>query len=404
MQIDAFTSLLSNVKPKGAGYMARCPGHDDDDNSLSIDEGDDGRILLKCFAGCAAEDIVTAVGLDMADLFGKEKGARFTPPSTSAQVHQSAKTKDTPYLSVISRGVTIEQYAEAKALPADFLRDQGLSDTKRNKQPAIRIPYTGANGEVLAVRYRINVKGDCFRWKDKAKTHLYGIWRLNEARRAGHVTIVEGESDCHTAWFHSIPAIGVPGASNWNEERDAPHFEGIENIYVVIEPDDGGDAVQKWVATSAIKDRVNIVSLGEHKDISGLHLANPKAFDREWQEALKYSIPFAEVETKAAEAERKAATEACAGLVSEPDILAKFASELEGAGVVGEAKTTKLIYLALTSRFSSRPISLVIKGPSSAGKSFTIEKTLSFFPEDAYYSLTATPGRCRLPPGPGWAP
>ena len=93
MQIDAFTSLLSNVKPKGAGYMARCPGHDDDDNSLSIDEGNDGRILLKCFAGCAAEDIVTAVGLDMADLFGKEKRARFTPRAPAHKCISRQKPK-----------------------------------------------------------------------------------------------------------------------------------------------------------------------------------------------------------------------------------------------------------------------------------------------------------------------
>ena len=37
----------------GAGYSARCPAHDDSNPSLSITEGDDGRALINCQAGCA---------------------------------------------------------------------------------------------------------------------------------------------------------------------------------------------------------------------------------------------------------------------------------------------------------------------------------------------------------------
>ena len=36
-----------------------------------------------------------------------------------------------------------------------------------------------------------------------------------------------------------------------------------------------------------------------------------------------------------------------------------------------------------------RPVSVVVKGPSSGGKSFIVERVLSFFPESAYYALTA---------------
>lgn len=60
---------------------------------------------------------------------------------------------------------------------------------------------------------------------------------------------------------------------------------------------------------------------------------------------------------------------------------------------MGEAKSARLIYLALTSRFFTRPISIVLKGPSSAGKSFTTERVLDFFPDDAFYSLTAMSDR-----------
>ena len=49
--------------------LARCPAHDDKQASLSISIGEDGRILLKCFAGCDTEHVIKALGLEWNDLF-----------------------------------------------------------------------------------------------------------------------------------------------------------------------------------------------------------------------------------------------------------------------------------------------------------------------------------------------
>ena len=51
------------------------------------------------------------------------------------------------------------------------------------------------------------------------------------------------------------------------------------------------------------------------------------------------------------------------------------------------------LYLALTSRFLSRPVSVAVKGPSSGGKSFTVESVLRFFPPEAVYCMTAVSDR-----------
>lgn len=40
------------AKGRGPRWIARCPAHDDSEPSLSIGTGDDGRVLLHCFAGC----------------------------------------------------------------------------------------------------------------------------------------------------------------------------------------------------------------------------------------------------------------------------------------------------------------------------------------------------------------
>lgn len=49
--------------------MARCPAHGDAHQSLSVGIGKDGRVLLKCHAGCTTADIAGAMGLTMKDLF-----------------------------------------------------------------------------------------------------------------------------------------------------------------------------------------------------------------------------------------------------------------------------------------------------------------------------------------------
>lgn len=51
--------------------MCKCPAHEDRGPSLSIREMDDGRVLIYCFAGCGAGDVLAAMGLRMSDLFDK---------------------------------------------------------------------------------------------------------------------------------------------------------------------------------------------------------------------------------------------------------------------------------------------------------------------------------------------
>ena len=166
-----------------------------------------------------------------------------------------------------------------RGLPVNFLKSLGLSQFTYDGKPALRIPYWGAAGEELAVRFRIALEGDRFRWKAGAKPCLYGVNRLADAQKAGMVVLVEGESDCHTLWSHGIPALGIPGATNWREERDAPLLHGVETIYVVVEPDRGGKAVKEWLSRSSIRPRVKLLHLPV-KDPSALHLQDTRRVQR----------------------------------------------------------------------------------------------------------------------------
>jgi DNA primase len=190
----------------------------------------------------------------------------------------------------------------------------------------VRIPYYGPNGDELAVRFRIGLDGDRFRWKSGTKPCLYGLHRLAMVQAAGYVVLVEGESDCHTLWSHGIPALGIPGAANWREDRDARHLDGIEAIYVVVEPDRGGDTVQEWLSRSSIRHRAKLICLPT-KDASALHLEGQKEFARRWQDACLGATPWTAVEAKASAAQRTEAWEKCAALAQKGNIL----DELQGS-------------------------------------------------------------------------
>lgn len=68
-------SRLDNVAKISVGWSARCPAHDDRTNSLSIGQGEDGRALIYCHAGCSFHEIVAAMGISVRSLFPRRKGA-----------------------------------------------------------------------------------------------------------------------------------------------------------------------------------------------------------------------------------------------------------------------------------------------------------------------------------------
>jgi hypothetical protein len=69
-------SRLENVVAGNSTWTARCPGHPDSNNSLSVSQGTDGRALIHCHAGCEFDEVIQAMGLRARDLFVKRRGAR----------------------------------------------------------------------------------------------------------------------------------------------------------------------------------------------------------------------------------------------------------------------------------------------------------------------------------------
>jgi len=92
MKLDTFLSRLEQVKRRGGQWAAKCPAHEDRNPSLSIAEGRDGRILLKCHAGCELTAILSTLGLQAGDLFADHPGKPKRPGTKSAQAGGGARS------------------------------------------------------------------------------------------------------------------------------------------------------------------------------------------------------------------------------------------------------------------------------------------------------------------------
>ena len=108
---------LDKVRSTGNGrWLACCPAHEDRTPSLSIRELEDGRVLVHCFAGCGAADVVGAVGLNLSDLFPEDQQQR---KAKRGQRHVPADV-----LTCCSRDATLvliaaEDVRQGKALSDD---------------------------------------------------------------------------------------------------------------------------------------------------------------------------------------------------------------------------------------------------------------------------------------------
>jgi 5S rRNA maturation endonuclease (ribonuclease M5) len=216
------------ARRNGDGWQSKCPAHEDANPSLSISEGHDGRVLLKCHAGCPTEAIVAALGLKLRDLFA-DNGA----PSREIIAKY-------PYTDQQGRVL----YEVVRFAPKDF----------RQRRP------DGEGGWLW------NLNG--------TRRVLYRSPELRAAIAAGkRVFICEGEKDVaaiERAGFRATCNAG--GAGKWRDSYNA-ELRGAD-VVVVADKDPPGYAHARRIARSlqSVAKRVVLVESAEGKDVSD-HLA-----------------------------------------------------------------------------------------------------------------------------------
>ncbi|HUY88704.1 MAG TPA: DUF3987 domain-containing protein [Pirellulales bacterium] len=228
--VEKVLAKLADFKKTAKGWEARCPAHEDRRASLSIAEGDDGRALVNCHAGCTVDAICSAIGLRVVDLM------------------PTADTLPTP------------------------------GKPPRNGKPAngarrivAQYDYRDGAGELLfqAVRYepkdfrqRQPKAGGGWNWSVKGLRVI--PYRLPEllAEPARIVVVPEGEKDVdNLANIGVLATCNAGGAGKWTAE----HAEFLRGRQVIVLPDNDepGRRHAQQVATTlhGIAAAVRIVDL-----------------------------------------------------------------------------------------------------------------------------------------------
>lgn len=120
--IDTVLAALEKPRKSGPGrWRARCPScGDKNQTKLSVMEGQDGQALIKCFAGCSIDEVVSAMGLKLADLFPPKTDKHYTRGTPALKREAIAQLKGDLnvvwiYLNDIARGNPLTDADRKKA-------------------------------------------------------------------------------------------------------------------------------------------------------------------------------------------------------------------------------------------------------------------------------------------------
>jgi hypothetical protein len=85
-------------------------------------------------------------------------------------------------------GFDLKSFADAKGLPVEYLRTQGVNNGEDERgRRCVIFTYRDENGVELIHRYRYAIDGSGkFKWPKGTSTTWYGQDSLPEARKAGH--------------------------------------------------------------------------------------------------------------------------------------------------------------------------------------------------------------------------
>ncbi|MFC2026396.1 hypothetical protein ACFLUX_00255 [Chloroflexota bacterium] len=385
---------LPDAKKCGDGWTTSCPapGHRTMQQHLSLEDAGD-KALVTCHGGRHSyQDICQALGFVSLTYSDNGIGEDITIGKPCQHVNGAPKHAQkglTPPMSTVSTGVNLLTLAEAKCLPADFLRSLGVSDFKYNGQPSVKIPYYSEDGTEAAVRFRLALYGDPrFKWRKGDRAIPYGLNKLGQIRKVGWVLIVEGESDCWTAWLHDIPALGAPGKGIWPPSW-GDFIEGVK-VYVWQEPEAEDFVLRVLKSAPGLR---YIRSPDGIKDVSEAHIQGksiPALLGELKAKAKSGQALKARYDNKRL---RQLYIEAKA-IIEAKDPLELVKDAIRGLGYGGDLKPPVITYLAVTSRLlamraGAMPVHLLITGVSSSGKNYTLGRVLALLPAEAYYVVDA---------------
>lgn len=227
------------VKRSGAGWMVRCPAHEDRQASLSVGPGQQQPVVLHCHAGCQPEVILQALGLTWEDL---------SNPRESRNGQRDNADTWTP----AGPAVAIYDYRDEHG---ELLFQVCRTADKQFRQR--RPDATAKSG------WAWNLQG--------VRRVLYRLPKVLQAVQEGReIYVCEGEKDVHTLERHGLVATCNPGgAGKWLPEYTNT-LKGAAVVNIVCDRDEPGQAHARRVKDEllGVVDAVYILEPKSGKDVT----------------------------------------------------------------------------------------------------------------------------------------
>lgn len=234
MYIDDFLIRVEekagkSPKRMGSGYSCCCPAHEDKNPSLSVSEASDGRILLKCHAGCSADEICAALDVRVSDLFPEPK-------------EEYQRERQEEYIYTDEDGTPL--YKKVRAYPKKFF-------VQSFEKPG--------------------------QWVKGLKSERRVLYRLPEliaAREEGEsIFVVEGEKDAERLRACKLVATTpIEGAGSGLRAEYGKQLKGADVVLLFDEDKAGHQRRDQWLKLlNGVAARVRVVKLPgiEYQEKSG---------------------------------------------------------------------------------------------------------------------------------------
>jgi DNA primase len=294
MTAETIAKALGGRKA-GTAWMARCPAHEDREPSLSIADARDGKVLVRCHAGCDQRDVITALRARGAWDADAQRPTRFSrkpdrvpSPETDtdsmrrmeaalALWHGAQSAKGTPVETYLrSRGLTIP-------VPSSVRFHAGLKHPSGGVWPAMVALVThGADGRPIGIHRTFLARDGRSKAPVKPEKMMLGPCRggaVHLAEPDDVLLVGEGIETCLAAMQASGRPAWAALSTSGLRSLDLPN--AVRDVVVLADGDDPGEAAAQDCAWRWKREgrRVRIARPPRGRDFNDLLLRGTPRFE-----------------------------------------------------------------------------------------------------------------------------
>jgi hypothetical protein len=293
---------LDRVHKSGAGWVARCPAHEDRTPSLSITV-ENGKALLYCHAGCTLESIVGAAGMTVADLFLDNGHAA---PQAHANAKANGSAAPQPFAGTdadvdrmqldLAKSHNVQRYIESRGISLRVAGDLKWgaamwrfrdSEDQWVEKLAVTFPHYCA-GKLVGIKFKSADGTKLFsQMPGSSKDGVYALAHLDPG--TADVLILEGPEDAALAISHGFQAVAINDARAKVLGTDVAALCRHKRLFVVGDQDVAGKrAMDELEQRLPAEQRIRVRLLG-YKDIGDLWKSDPAGFDKRLRRILRFA-------------------------------------------------------------------------------------------------------------------